>query len=224
MKTKTNHSSPEENSSGRDKEATKQKILRAVETLLAKDGFRGLGVNAVAREAGVDKVLIYRYFGGLAELIDRYGKEGNFWPSMTELTDGDPESLLTLPVGQRTSRILINMMRAIRKRPLTQEILAWETIENNELTTRLADLREEQSNELFERFGEPLPENIDAHAVVALMVAANIYLILRGRTIREFVGVDLQSEQGWDRLERALIMIIDRTIGTREEVPPNQTE
>ncbi|MFU8830406.1 MAG: hypothetical protein ACNA8P_13365 [Phycisphaerales bacterium] len=35
-------------------------MIRAVGTLLARDGFQGMGVNAVAREAGVDKVLIAR--------------------------------------------------------------------------------------------------------------------------------------------------------------------
>ncbi len=52
----------------RDKGATRQRLLEAVGTLLSRDGFGALGVNAVAREAGVDKVLIYRYYGGMADL------------------------------------------------------------------------------------------------------------------------------------------------------------
>ena len=64
----------------RDRESTRARLIAAVGTLLAREGFTGLGVNAVAREAGVDKVLIYRYFGGLPELIVAFGREGNFWP------------------------------------------------------------------------------------------------------------------------------------------------
>jgi len=73
-------------------------LIQAVGTLLAREGFKGLGVNAVAREAGVDKVLIYRYFGGLSELIVAFGREGNFWPSIKELADGDVEAYSRLPV------------------------------------------------------------------------------------------------------------------------------
>ena len=66
----------------RDREATRTRLIGAVGTLLSQEGFKGLGVNAVAREAGVDKVLIYRYFGGLQGLIVSFGREGNFWPSI----------------------------------------------------------------------------------------------------------------------------------------------
>ena len=61
----------------RDREATRARLIAAVGNLLAREGFKGLGVNAVAREAGVDKVLIYRYFGGLPELIVAFGRESN---------------------------------------------------------------------------------------------------------------------------------------------------
>jgi AcrR family transcriptional regulator len=49
----------------RDKHITSKRLISAVGSLLAKKGFKGIGVNAVAREAGVDKVLFFRYFGGL---------------------------------------------------------------------------------------------------------------------------------------------------------------
>jgi AcrR family transcriptional regulator len=53
----------------RDRAATEERILTAVGEVLARDGFAAIGVNAIARQAGVDKVLIYRYFGGLPELL-----------------------------------------------------------------------------------------------------------------------------------------------------------
>jgi AcrR family transcriptional regulator len=64
-------------------------LLSAVCSLLARKGFKAIGVNSVAREAGVDKVLIYRYFSGLPGLISAYGKEGDFWPLPLELAGGD---------------------------------------------------------------------------------------------------------------------------------------
>lgn len=64
----------------RDKEETKARILAAVGKLLAESGFRSLGVNAIAREAGVDKVLIYRYFEGLPSLLRCFAQEGGGSP------------------------------------------------------------------------------------------------------------------------------------------------
>src|SRR5271165_6207833 len=60
----------------RDREETRKKILAAMSQLLARKGSRGLGINAIAREAGVDKVLIYRYFGGLPDLYRAFAVEG----------------------------------------------------------------------------------------------------------------------------------------------------
>ena len=53
----------------RNRPVTERKLIRAVEKLLARGGFGMLGPSAVAREAGVDKMLIYRYFGNLDGLV-----------------------------------------------------------------------------------------------------------------------------------------------------------
>ncbi len=49
----------------RDRAQTGAAILAAAEAQLAEAGFRAFGVNAVARRAGCDKQLIYRYYGGM---------------------------------------------------------------------------------------------------------------------------------------------------------------
>ena len=136
----------------RDREATRTRLIEAVGSLLAREGFKGVGVNAVAREAGVDKVLIYRYFGGLPELITAFGREGNFWPSIKELAGGDVEAYSRLPVIEQLSQLSRNFMNAIRTRPMTQEILAWEMIERNELTAELETIRENTMMNFFDMF------------------------------------------------------------------------
>jgi len=62
----------------RDRQATEKKILRAVGRILAEKGFQNFGINAVARQARVDKVLIYRYFGGMPELLRAYAEAGSY--------------------------------------------------------------------------------------------------------------------------------------------------
>jgi AcrR family transcriptional regulator len=58
----------------RDRPATERRLIHAVEKLLVRGGFGVLGPSAVAREAGVDKMLIYRYFGNLDGLVSAVGK------------------------------------------------------------------------------------------------------------------------------------------------------
>jgi AcrR family transcriptional regulator len=53
---------------------TEQRLLDAVGALLAEAGFSALGVNALARRAGVNKSLIYRYYGGMDGLLRAYAE------------------------------------------------------------------------------------------------------------------------------------------------------
>ena len=50
------------NDSPKNKELTKRKLFAAVGEILKSEGYNGLGVNRVAKQAGVNKKLIYRYF------------------------------------------------------------------------------------------------------------------------------------------------------------------
>jgi AcrR family transcriptional regulator len=192
----------------RDREATRTRLIEAVGSLLAREGFKGLGVNAVAREAGVDKVLIYRYFGGLPELIVAFGRDGNFWPSIKELAGGDMEAYSRLSVTEQLSQLSRNFMNAIRTRPITQEILAWEMVERNELTAELETIRENTMMNFFDMFFPATDTGPDIAAMGAIIGAGISYLVSRARQISIYNGVNLDTETGWLRLERALDTMI----------------
>ena len=53
---------------------TEQRLVSAVGELLRESGVAALGVNAVAERAGVEKVLVYRYYGGLDGLMEAYAE------------------------------------------------------------------------------------------------------------------------------------------------------
>jgi AcrR family transcriptional regulator len=192
----------------RDREATRSRLIQAVGALLSKHGFTAVGVNAVAREAGVDKVLIYRYFGGLPELIAAFGREGDFWPSIEELAGGDIETFAQQSLDEKMSQLAKNFIQAIQRRPLTQEIMAWEMVERNELTVELETIRETMILRFIEMFFPEMNQQIDMQAITAIIGGAISYLATRSRHIRCYSGVDLQSREGWKRLEDAILILI----------------
>lgn len=183
----------------RDRATTEALIVKTVGKLLARQGFKGLGINAVAREAGVDKVLIYRYFGGFPGLMKAFGQDSDFWPSTTELAGGDPDHFRALPLAERMPALARNYLDAIRKRPVTQEIMAWELIERNQLTADLDDLRENRMVQFFMEFMPEAGDHEDFLAITAIVGAAINYLVTRSRHTRYFSGVDLSREIGWQR-------------------------
>ncbi|RYF74795.1 MAG: TetR/AcrR family transcriptional regulator, partial [Cytophagaceae bacterium] len=68
----------------RNRAKTTQRIIDAFEEVLAERGLQAVGVNRVAEQAGVSKVLIYRYFGGLEGLVSHYIRMGRLYPNFTE--------------------------------------------------------------------------------------------------------------------------------------------
>lgn len=189
----------------RDRVATEERILASVGQVLARDGFAAVGVNAIAREACVDKVLIYRYFGGLPELLHAWGASGRFWPRVADLLGDDPQALLTLPMAERYARFFEHFIDELRARPLTVEILAAELTHRNALTAILEAEREAWGNEASRVLGGPeFAARPFLNGVTLLLVAGVQYLVLRSRRIRVFGSVDLQSDAGWAEMKASI--------------------
>jgi AcrR family transcriptional regulator len=205
----------------RNRNQTRTEILNAVGRLIARSGFKEVGVNAIAREAGVDKVLIYRYFGGLPELLKAFAEESDFWPGLPELAQQAPEGLGSLSEAERAKALVLAFGRALRSRPLTQEIMRWELLERNELTDALARHREEQGARLFDLFEGG--RDVDIRAVGSLLAAGQTYLVLRSKTADVYNGLNLNSEEDWSRLERAASFLLDAAFTSRKPEMKNKT-
>jgi AcrR family transcriptional regulator len=186
----------------RDRDATEAAILAAVAQVLSTAGFGKLGVNAIAGAAGVDKVLIYRYFGGLPQLLRAFGERGEFWPTAEELIGSGDDALTSLAPAERFSGFIDRFIDQLRARPLTIEILALETVERNELTAVLEDVREQWGRRLAAALiGPDIASDIDVTAIMVMLIAGIQYLLVRSRKIRIFGTIDLRSDKGWRRLK-----------------------
>jgi AcrR family transcriptional regulator len=177
-------------------------VLTAVGQVLARDGFSAVGINAIAREAGVDKVLIYRYFGGLDGLLRAWGASGKFWPSVDELLGDVPEAVLSLPLADRYAVFFDRFVDALRARPLTIEIMAAEIHERNELTAILEEEREQWGAHAEAVFGgDEFKRRPYLKGITLLLVAGVQYLLIRARRIRLFGGLDLKGDVDWEKLK-----------------------
>ena len=188
----------------RNRPATERRLKHAVEKLLARGGFGVLGPSAVAREAGVDKMLIYRYFGNLDGLVAAVVKRPGFFPGIEEICGGDVAAMRARPVPERAAALARNYARALIERPVVLALMAWETVERNKLTAITETEREEMSNRIGELFSPDVAGLRGIAPASALIGAAITYLAIRQRKIRIFAGVNLRSAAGWDQLTEAI--------------------
>jgi AcrR family transcriptional regulator len=207
------------NDRSRDRFRTETRIIKAVGKVLASDGFNGLRINKVAREAGVDKVLIYRYFGGLDELIAAYAKELDFWPTADEVAGYDDAHIRGLPLPDRCATLICNLLRSIYRRPLTRDIIAWRLTQENELTRHLDQHRINVTHEVIERFITPDEMRDHPNLLPTIRVVANgaLYLVVGERNnavvAEEELTGHLDQDDGWTVLDRTVFDLMRCALG-----------
>ena len=183
---------------------TEQRILQAVETLLLEEGFPALAINAIARTAGCDKVLIYRYFNGFDGLLQRFAEEHDLWWRADEIIQENMDEISQFSLPQYLNLLSKRHIAAVRERPLTQEIMAWEMSASNPLTRALNKTRTEQGMLLVKAvrqyFHNP---SIDIGGILGIFGAAINYLIMRTRHNES----EYQTEEWW-RLENTISSLL----------------
>lgn len=186
----------------RDRARTEAAILAAAERQLAEGGFTAFGVNAIARAAGCDKQLIYRYFGGLDGLAEAIGRR---------LAGRGHESSPPLATSylEFTEHVLLTYLETLRRDPLAQKIAAWELVERSPLVDRLAAARLAGLNELLS--SQPTlqpPLGVDGPAINALLLGAIQQLVLAAGLRGEFAGIPLNEDRSWIRVRLALRSLV----------------
>lgn len=181
---------------------TEQKILNAVEILLLDKGFPSIGINAIARSAGCDKVLIYRYFNGLDGLLEKFAEQHELWWNADVLI---PELSTNLALPEFLDQLLKKHISEIQARPLSQEIMAWELSNHNPLTVALARTRAEQGMLLVKKirllYQQP---TIDIGGILGIFGAAVNYLIIRTRNLPQE-----NAKEEWWRFEHSLSKLLE---------------
>lgn len=197
---------------GRDRDATERQILAAAKEVLAEEGFANFGVNAIARRAGCDKQLIYRYYGGLDGLADAIGADlaATLSENLEPLSSPAPRSYAEL-----MQRLALGLLDLLRRDRLMQQINAWEAAAPSPLVKRLIAARAKRMAIWMHTMRGTLqpPVGVDAPAVNAIIVAAIQQLVVSAAANGEFSGMPLREDADWRRLEDTLRALVTSVYG-----------
>ncbi|MGI3168298.1 TetR/AcrR family transcriptional regulator [Pseudooceanicola sp. C21-150M6] len=185
--------------------------MKAVSTVLIRDGFTGLTLKALAGEAGVDKVLIYRYFGPMDAVLAAFAASSVFWPSAQDVV---PDADTALTESDRLARFLDRTITELRSRPLTLELLAMEIGSPNPLTAALDEAREAWGTDVARRLGRAHAADAEhLNIAISLILAGVQNLAVRGRGTPVYSGIHIGSDDGWDQIRASLGWISSRLMG-----------
>ena len=195
------------------REATEAEIVNAFDRVVRRNGLRNIGVNEVIKEAGIGKALLYRYFGGLPGLAQAWGQHKQIWPDSSELAD-----LLDAPAStsaaEQIKRMVLHHANSLRDDPVRVELLADEFLRPTAISEALSEIRAQVGNEHARIFGnnERLVNDDDRVVMIVLMAAA-AYLAMHAVKSPCYMGRDIGSDEGWQKLLQHFERIIDRVAG-----------
>jgi AcrR family transcriptional regulator len=186
----------------RNRAKTTQRIVEALEEVIAERGLEGVGVNRVAEKANVSKVLIYRYFGGMEGLMEYYVKMGKLFPVFNPAVLDQIRPLHDSDVARIWYRQVIQTYRYFRTFKAAREVLKASVIENDSIAETTARAQDEEMTRLVEQLS--FVKGADTQAISAIILGAMNYLTIMAQNDRTMISIDLRSEEGWKRVESAV--------------------
>ncbi|WP_129021505.1 TetR/AcrR family transcriptional regulator [Edaphocola aurantiacus] len=195
----------------RNKARTKRKLLDAVGEVLRTKGYTGLTIRNIIETAGVDRRLIYLYFGGVDQLIETYLNEKDYWMSqISPKTQAIMEAADNFGQNEITA-ILHTMFDEVFQSADLQKILNWEISEFQPRLRELADNREELGKHLFKLTDANFAKtDINLRAMMAVQIAGIYYLILHALSNGStFCEIDLNAPKGRKAIKTALSKMME---------------
>lgn len=195
----------------RDKARTYDSMVDAVGAVLRKKGFAGLtGVN-IAKEAKVNRGLIYLYFGSFDNLIETYIRKVDFWRPDS---NSQIEEILENPRKRGAEdfhTLLLNQMSSVYSSKDLRQVLLWEISEKNKILSKISAEREELGEKLFQFVEDDFKgSGLDLRAILAIVISGIYYSALHATNNGStFCGIDMNLSEGKERYENALRQIIN---------------
>lgn len=198
----------------RNKERSIKKFLDAVGKILRTKGYTGLKVNDIAATAGVDKKMIYTYFGGMDGLIDEYIRSQDYWSKVT--TEEVEKIKPKLDDGGKSfmENMLLSQFDYVYENKEAQKLLLWRLSEPRKSLKKLTDTQEENGEYIFKLLMDShFKENAeDVRSIMAIMVSGlyylNMYAAINGSI---FCGIDVNSSKGRDKIKKAISFLLNHT-------------
>ena len=198
----------------RNKERSKKKFLDAVGKILRTKGYTALKVNSIAATAGVDKKMIYSYFGGIDGLIDEYIQSQDYWSRVTteEIVKIKPQ----LDDGGKSfmEKMLLSQFDYVNTNKEAQKLLLWRLSEPRKALKKLTDTQEENGEYIFKLLMDPyFKDNTEGvRSIMAIMVSGlyylNMYAAINGSI---FCGIDVNTPEGRDKIKKAVSFMLHHT-------------
>ncbi|SEK24778.1 TetR/AcrR family transcriptional regulator [Parapedobacter koreensis] len=192
---------------------TMQKFLDAVGEIITKYGYSGLVIKNIAEVSGLRRSQLDHHFGNINNLIETYIRNKDYWVGFTQQVT----ELIKQHGGnygrELAESIMINQLDYFYQNREMQQVILWQLCERNPILFRIGEEREQLGERLFNMTDPHFHgTDVDIRAVSALVIAGIYHLVLHSQYNDSlFCGVDISTDQGMERIKRAIRLIMSNT-------------
>jgi AcrR family transcriptional regulator len=198
----------------KNRSLTERKIIKAVGETIKIHGYTGLGVNKIARLAGVNKNLIYRYFGTVEELVELYMLQKDYWLADNEEYNHSFSADAPLEVMvEAVISLLQRQFNYFYNESEMQHLILSEISYDNELLKKLSQTKESMAEPFFDATAKHFENSdINFRGVTALLNAGIYYLVLQSqKNDATNCGLNMRDEKDREIILKTVRQIVEWT-------------
>lgn len=189
----------------RKKVDLEQDLFNAANKIISKYGFTGLTMSRLMREAKAENAVFYNRYRDMNDFLDKFVRKYDYW--LNDSLVFDPESANHL---DNVKSVMIGLIDSLLENAPMQKLLAWEMNEDNFITRRTAQNRDNNSEALINYFEQGFKDCIINFNVSTALLLGGIYYLIIHRKLAPFNRVDYNTKEGIDLLKKNITLIAER--------------
>jgi AcrR family transcriptional regulator len=196
----------------KDKELTKQRIINAVGKIFKTEGQKGLYIARIAKEADVDRSLIYQYFGkDVRNIIEGYIVQKDYWLRFFEKINAEVSRSNHESGKDLIIEILQKQWEYFSADQEMQHMILWELSGDSEFMRSIHNTREVMGESILKLADEKFANSAVKFRPIAVLLLggiyyANVHALYNGSIM---CGMDVKSKEGQIELLKAIQQIIE---------------
>jgi len=187
----------------RDRTQTEQRLLDAVDHIITHSGLDQVGINRVSRQAGITKILIYRYFGGLDGLLQAYYKRRCLSRTDLAVNINDLKEKSIAEIMTIICEVTLREYRRLRQDVQMQQFLKANLMGNDTFINPLIHEREGQLRKLIDSVSDVLNSKT-GRSFSAIIISAMSFLTFMSQQKRSMLDIELSTDEGWAQIEEGI--------------------
>lgn len=184
----------------RNRALTEQRLVDTVGQIVSEEGIEGVRINRVAKRSGVNKILIYRYFGGINGLREAYIKQSK---PVVALPSLDVSALRQAPLDvffETFCEYVIDEYRLLRQNPQAQAVLKANLLNHDAIPSLLTTETAQQYRIMIDELAATLGTKY-GRSFAAVINSSMTLLTFLSQQQRTAFGFDLGTDAAWNDIE-----------------------